>query len=164
MDCIYIAPLSKALYNLCLSFTHSHANGNWLPCKVPTSSSNIRPNINGTFTYMQVTHAVGTDAPHTITPMVTCIQQRFPPLVFTHRDFPWLPDSFHGIMNCGLRKTNDLELLGNIVFELTDNSLTMFGTKCWTTTHPRLKRLSLWWMLLLYSLYLDKLTCYYLNC
>ena len=23
MDCIYIAPLSKALYNLCLSFTHS---------------------------------------------------------------------------------------------------------------------------------------------
>ena len=24
MDCIYIAPLSKALYNLCLSFTHSH--------------------------------------------------------------------------------------------------------------------------------------------
>ena len=31
MDCIYIAPLSKALYNLCLSFTHSHTNGNWLP-------------------------------------------------------------------------------------------------------------------------------------
>ena len=24
MDCIYIAPLSKALYNVCLSFTHSH--------------------------------------------------------------------------------------------------------------------------------------------
>ena len=43
MDCIYIAPLSKALYNLCLSFTHSHThshtNGDWLPCKVPTSSS-----------------------------------------------------------------------------------------------------------------------------
>ena len=34
MDCIYIAPLSKALYNLCLSFTHSHTNGDWLPCKV----------------------------------------------------------------------------------------------------------------------------------
>ena len=33
--------------------------------------------------------------------MVTCIQQRFPPLGFTHRDFPWLPESFHGIMNCG---------------------------------------------------------------
>ena len=32
MDCLYIAPLSKALYNLCLSFTHSHThshtNGN----------------------------------------------------------------------------------------------------------------------------------------
>ena len=43
MDCIYMAPLSKALYNLCLSFTHSHThshtNGNWLPCKEPTSSS-----------------------------------------------------------------------------------------------------------------------------
>ena len=45
MDCIYIAPLSKALYNLRLSFTHSHThshshtNGDWLPCKVPTSSS-----------------------------------------------------------------------------------------------------------------------------
>ena len=43
MDCIYIAPLSKALYNLCLSFTrshtHSHTNGDWRPCKVPTSSS-----------------------------------------------------------------------------------------------------------------------------
>ena len=36
MDCIYIAPLSKALYNLYLSFTHSHTNGDWLPCKVPT--------------------------------------------------------------------------------------------------------------------------------
>ena len=43
MDCIYIAPLSKVLYNLCLSFTHSHThshtNGDWLPCKAPTSSS-----------------------------------------------------------------------------------------------------------------------------
>ena len=47
MDCIYIAPLSKALYNLCLSFTHSHkhshthshTNGDLLLCKVPTSSS-----------------------------------------------------------------------------------------------------------------------------
>ena len=41
MDCIYIAPLSKVLYNLCLSFTHSHThshtNGDWLPCKVPCS-------------------------------------------------------------------------------------------------------------------------------
>ena len=27
MDYIYIAPLSKALYNLCLPFTHSHTNG-----------------------------------------------------------------------------------------------------------------------------------------
>ena len=26
MDCIYIAPLSKALYNLFLSFTHSHTH------------------------------------------------------------------------------------------------------------------------------------------
>ena len=26
MDCIYIAPLSKALYNLCLSFTRSHTH------------------------------------------------------------------------------------------------------------------------------------------
>ena len=26
MDCIYIAPLSKALYNFCLSFTHSHTH------------------------------------------------------------------------------------------------------------------------------------------
>ena len=25
MDCIYVAPLSKALYNFCLSFTHSHS-------------------------------------------------------------------------------------------------------------------------------------------
>ena len=36
MDCIYIAPLSKALYNLCLSFTHSHThshtNSDWLRC------------------------------------------------------------------------------------------------------------------------------------
>ena len=37
---IYIAPLSKVLYNCCFSFTHSHkhshTNGDWLPCKVPT--------------------------------------------------------------------------------------------------------------------------------
>ena len=43
MDCIYIAPLSKALYNLCLSITHSHThshtNSDWLPCKTLTSSS-----------------------------------------------------------------------------------------------------------------------------
>ena len=26
MDCIYIVPLFKALYNLCLSFTHSHTH------------------------------------------------------------------------------------------------------------------------------------------
>ena len=26
MDCIYIAPLSKALYNSCLSFTHTHTH------------------------------------------------------------------------------------------------------------------------------------------
>ena len=37
--CIYIAPLSKALYNFRLSFSHSHTHGDWLPCKVPTSSS-----------------------------------------------------------------------------------------------------------------------------
>ena len=33
----------RALFNLCLSFTHSHThshtNGDWLPCNVPTSSS-----------------------------------------------------------------------------------------------------------------------------
>ena len=40
----------------------------------------------------------------------------------------------------------------SIVFELTDNSLTKFGTKWWTKTHPYLQRLSLWWMLLLYSI------------
>ena len=28
MDCIYKAPLSKALYNLCLSFTHSRTHTN----------------------------------------------------------------------------------------------------------------------------------------
>ena len=39
MDCIYIAPLSKALFKVYLSFTHSHTNGDWLPCKAPTSSS-----------------------------------------------------------------------------------------------------------------------------
>ena len=44
------APLSKVLYNLCHlylsfthshihTFTHSHTNGDWLSCKVPTSSS-----------------------------------------------------------------------------------------------------------------------------
>ena len=38
-----------------------------------------------------------------------------------------------------------------IIFELTDNSLMKFGTKCLTTTHPCMQRLSLWWMLLLYS-------------
>ena len=27
MDCIYIALLSKALYSLCLTFTHSHTVG-----------------------------------------------------------------------------------------------------------------------------------------
>ena len=37
--------------------------------------------------------------------MVTRIQQRFPPLAFTHQDFPWLPESFHDIMNCGWWKT-----------------------------------------------------------
>ena len=40
MDCIYIVPLSKALYNLGLlithSHTHSHTNGDWLPCKCRT--------------------------------------------------------------------------------------------------------------------------------
>ena len=46
-------------------------------------------------------------------------------------------------------------------FELTDNSLTKFGTKWWTTTHPCLQRLSLWWMLLLC---LILITCYQLNC
>ena len=29
----------------------------------------------------------------------------FPPLAFTHQDFPWLPESFHNIMNCGWWKT-----------------------------------------------------------
>ena len=33
--------------------------------------------------------------------------------------------------------------LRNIVVELTDNSLTMFGSKSWTTTHPCLQRQSL---------------------
>ena len=41
MDCMYIAPLSKVLYNLCLSFTHLHTHSyttrDWMPCKVPTS-------------------------------------------------------------------------------------------------------------------------------
>ena len=37
--------------------------------------------------------------------MVTRIQQGFPPLVFTDGDFPWLPESFHDIMNCGWWKT-----------------------------------------------------------
>ena len=39
MDCINIVPLSKPLYNLRLLITHSHTIGDWLPCKVPTSSS-----------------------------------------------------------------------------------------------------------------------------
>ena len=37
--------------------------------------------------------------------MVTHIQQRFPPLAFTHPYFPWLPESFHNIMNCEWWKT-----------------------------------------------------------
>ena len=32
------------------------------------------------------------------------------------------------------------------LFELTDNSLMKFGTKWWTTIHPCLQRLSLWWI------------------
>ena len=39
MDCIYIAPLSKALYNLCLSFTHSH----------PFTPINITCNLSDAF-------------------------------------------------------------------------------------------------------------------
>ena len=55
--------------------------------------------------------------------------------------------------------------LKNILFELTDNSHTKFGTKWWTTTQPCFQRLSLWWMLVLY-INLDNLTCYQLtaNC
>ena len=33
------------------------------------------------------------------------IQQRFLPLGFTHKDFSWLPEFFHNIMNCGWWKT-----------------------------------------------------------
>ena len=58
--------------------------------------------------------------------MVTRIQQRFPPLAFTHQDF-----------------LNLFMILWTVdVFDLTDNSFTMFGTKWWTTTHPCLPGLS----------------------
>ena len=40
----------------------------------------------------------------------------------------------------------------SIFFELTDHFLTEFGKKWWTMTHPCLQRLSLCWMLLLYSI------------
>ena len=63
---------------------------------------------------------------------VTGIEQRFLALAFMHQYFLWLPESFHNIMNWWW----------NIVFELTDNSLTKFGTK-WTTIHPCLQRLPL---------------------
>ena len=38
--------------------------------------------------------------------MVTRIQQWFLPLAFTH--FPWLPESFHDVMNCGWWNLNSL--------------------------------------------------------
>ena len=80
--------------------------------------------------------------------MVMRIQQRFPPLAFTHQDFPWHPESFHNMMNCWWWKTKimcNIELR-NTVFKLTEISLTKFGTKWWTKTHPCL----LWWIFLLY--------------
>ena len=80
--------------------------------------------------------------------MVTRIQQQFLPLTFMHWDFPCLPESFQNIMNWGWWKTY---ILCNLVprnIVLTDHSLVKFGTKLWTTTHPYLQRLSLWWMLL----------------
>ena len=43
--------------------------------------------------------------------MGMCIQQRYLSLDFKHWDFPWLPESFHDIMNCGWWKT---EILCNI--------------------------------------------------
>ena len=94
--------------------------------------------------------------------MVTCLQQRCPPLAFTHRDFPRLPESFHNIMNCGWWNTLIIckLVLRNIVFEPTDNSLTKFGIKWWTTSYPCSKPL----VEAPFILNLDNLTCYQLNC
>ena len=41
MDCIYIAPLSKALYNLCLSFTHTFTHQRRLAAMQGTNQLNV---------------------------------------------------------------------------------------------------------------------------
>ena len=64
---------------------------------------------------------------------------------------PWLLRTEIMIIICNLALRN--------VIQLTDNSLTKFGTKWWTMTHPCLQQLSLWWMLLLYSVNLPE-QCY----
>ena len=68
MDCIYIAPLYKALYNLCLSFTHSHThshtNGDWLPCKVPTNRYLLVRTQTAPGEHNDVEVTGGTWAPH----------------------------------------------------------------------------------------------------
>ena len=86
--------------------------------------------------------------------MVMRIQQQFLSLAFIHRDFltPWIFSRYYELW-----MVKDLEFFAilcweTLNFELTDNYLMKFGTKWWTTAHPCLQRLSLWWMLLLYSI------------
>lgn len=60
---------------------------------------------------------------------VTRIHQRLSPMVFTYRNFSWLPESFHNFINCRWWRTQirSYLVLRNVVFNLTDNSLTKFS-------------------------------------
>ena len=92
--------------------------------------------------------------------MVTSIQQWFPLLTFTHQDFPdslnlftilWTVDGerpkFFAILHWESLSLNWLKILSQSLAQSGEprpcNSLTI---------HPCLQRLSLWWMLLLYSI------------
>ena len=83
--------------------------------------------------------------------MVTRIQQQFLPLAFTHKDSL---NSFTILWAVDGERPKFFAILRweTLSLKLTDNSLTKFGTKWWTMTHPCLQRLSLWWMLFVYSI------------
>ena len=87
--------------------------------------------------------------------MVTHIQQSFSALGIYTPIFPLTPWIFSQYYELWMVK--DLNYLQSCAekhcaLNWLDNSLRKFGTKCWTTTHPCLQRLKLWWMLLLYSI------------
>ena len=93
----------------------------------------------------------------------TCIQQQFPPLVLKYRDYSWLPESFHDFMNCWwCRRDGDGErpkFFANLQREtLSLNWLTILSRSLAQSGESRhvlyLQRLSLWWMLLLYSVWI----------